>query len=225
MGLDELAARNDLSIVESEGLGSWKRIEASAWAFDKALKGQFKIGVVFDRDYFSDSEIYDISNKLERYFSPVHMHERKEIENYLLEPVPLEGAIRRALRDRNRRTGKNTKYEFDVTKELEAITDATREHVTSQLVAKRLDYKKAKGVNASTITNEVLEMVGSKWNSLETRIALVPGDEVLGKFRKRVQEEYSVNISDIKIIDEFRTDEIPTDLAKLLLDLNDFRKS
>lgn len=225
MGLDELAARNDLSIVESEGLGSWKRIEASAWAFDKALKGQFKIGVVFDRDYFSDSEIYDISNKLERYFSPVHMHERKEIENYLLEPVPLERAIRRALRDRNRRTGKNTKYEFDVTKELEAITDATREHVTSQLVAKRLDYKKAKGVNASTITNEVLEMVGSKWNSLETRIALVPGDEVLGKFRKRVQEEYSVNISDIKIIDEFRTDEIPTDLAKLLLDLNDFRKS
>ena len=225
MGLGELAAGNDLSIIESEGLGSWKKIEASAWAFEKALKDQFKIGVVFDRDYFSDSEIGDISSKLERHFSLVHMHERKEIENYLLEPDPLGRAIRNALRDRNRRTGEHVRYDFDVIEELEKITDGTKEYVISQLVAKRLDYEKAKGTNASTITNEVLEMVGSKWNSLDARIALVSGKEVLAKFRQRVKEKFAVNISDVRIIDEFRINEIPTDLAKLLLDMNDFRKS
>ena len=225
MGLIELAAGNDLSIVESEGLGSWKKIEASAWAFEKALKGQFRIGVIFDRDFFSDGEIGDISRKLERHFCFVHMHERKEIENYLLEPSPLDRAIRRALIDRNRRTGEDVKYDFDVIEELESITDATKENTISQLVAKRLDYEKAKGMNASTITNEVLEMVGSKWNSLDARMALVSGKEVLGRFRQRVQEKFAVNVSDVRIIDEFKINEIPTDLARLLLDMNDFRKS
>ena len=225
IGLGELAAGNGLSIIESEGLGSWKKIEASAWAFEKALKGQFRIGVVFDRDYFSNSEIGDISSKLERHFSLVHMHERKEIENYLLEPDPLDRAIRHALRDRNRRTGEHVEYDFDVVEVLERITDSIKEYVISQLVAKRLDYEKARGTNASTITNEVLEMVGSKWNSLDARIPLVSGKEVLGKFRQCVQQEFAVNISDVRIIDAFRINEIPTDLVKLLLDMNDFRES
>ena len=181
--------------------------------------------MVFDRDYFSDNEIGVITSKLERHFSLVHMHQRKEIENYLLEPEPLDRAIRRALRDRNRRTGEDVEYDFDVIEELEKITDTTKEYVISQLVAKRLDYEKAKGTNASTITNKVLEMVGSKWNLLSERMALVSGKEVLGKFRQRVQDKFAVNISDVKIIDEFRINEIPTDLAKLLLDMNEFRKS
>ena len=223
LGLSELASGNDLSIVESEGLGSWKKVEASAWSFKKALQGQFKIGVVFDRDFLSAEQVNEIQSRLSEHFWPVHIHARKEIENYLLNPAPLERAVRKAIRERARRAGEKQDYDLDMTRLLDEITDATRDEVTSQLIAKRIDYLKPSGKNSSTITNEVLETVRSKWTDLESRIELVPGKIVLARLRQKIRELHSVNISDIRIIDEFRSDEIPTELAKLLLDLNVFR--
>ena len=225
LGLVELASGNDITMIESEGFSSWKKIEASAWAFEKALQGQFRIGAVFDRDYFSKDEIENVLHKLSTRFPAVYIHERKEIENYMLVLDPLNRAIRKIIRERNRRVEvKKSVEEFDLVKELESITDEYKSYIVSQLVGKRSDFIKSTGKDTSTVTREILDYIEDKWMDLEARFVLVPGKKVLSKLREKLKACCYINLTDIRIIDEFRPDEVPQDLSRLLRNLDDFRK-
>ena len=224
LGFVELASGNDITMIESEGFSSWKKIEASAWAFEKALQGQFRVGAVFDRDYFSSDEIDDVLQKLSARFSDVYIHERKEIENYMLILDPLNRAIQKTIRERNRKmnTEKNVE-EFDVIKELESITEEYKFDIAAQIIGKHLDFTRSTGKDTSTIIKEVFDYIENMWMDLETRLVLVPGKKVLRRLRENLKTHYSINLTDIRIIDEFRSDEIPQDLTKLLRNLNVFR--
>ena len=224
LGFVELASGHDITMIESEGFSSWKKIEASAWAFEKALQGQFRIGAVFDRDYFSREEIGVVLQKLSARFPAVYIHERKEIENYMLVLDPLNRAIQKTIRERNRKMeAEENVEEFDVIKELESIPDEYKSDIVAQIIGKRLDFIRSTGKDISTVTREVLDYIENMWMDLETRLVLVPGKKVLRRLRENLQTHYSINLTDIRIIDEFRSDEIPQDLTRLLLNLNEFR--
>ena len=223
LGLVELASGNDITMIESEGFSSWKKIEASAWAFEKALQGQFRIGAVFDRDYFSNEEIEIVLQKLSIRFPAVYIHDRKEIENYMLVPGPLNRAIQKTIRERNRKMGIDNSGDFDVVQELISISDENKSDIMSQLIGKRSDFIRTTGKDTSTVTREVLDSVEDRWANLESRLALVPGKKVLRRLREKLKTHYSINLTDIRIIDEFRTDEIPADLVRLLRNLDTFR--
>ena len=223
LGLVELASGNDITMIESEGFSSWKKIEASAWAFEKALQGQFRIGAVFDRDYFSNEEIEVVLQKLSICFPAVYIHERKEIENYMLVPEPLNRAIQKTIRERNRKVGIDDPGDFDVAQELTSISDEYKSDVMSQLIGKRSDFIRTTRKDTSTVTREVLDSVEDRWENWETRLALVPGKKVLRRLREKLKAHFSINLTDIRIIDEFRTDEIPEDLVRLLKNLDAFR--
>ena len=175
LGLVELASGNDITMIESEGFSSWKKIEASAWAFEKALQGQFRIGAVFDRDYFSNEEIEIVLQKLSIRFPAVYIHDRKEIENYMLVPGPLNRAIQKTIRERNRKMGIDNPGDFDVVQELISISDENKSDIMSQLIGKRSDFIRTTGKDTSTVTREVLDSVEDRWANLESRLALVHG--------------------------------------------------
>ena len=223
LGLVELASGNDITMIESEGFSSWKKIEASAWAFEKALQGQFRIGAVFDRDYFSNEEIEIVLQKLSIRFPAVYIHDRKEIENYMLVPGPLNRAIQKTIRERNRKMGIDDPGDFDVAQDLALISNEYKSYIMSQLAGKRSDFIRKTGKDTSTVTREVLDSVEDKWTNLEDRLSLVPGKKVLGRLREKLNTHFSINLTDIRIIDEFRADEIPADLVRLLRKLDAFR--
>ena len=204
LDLPELAAGNGITMVESDGFSSWKRVEASAWAFERALEGQFKIGAVFDRDYYCEEEIESVRSKLAAHFDPIHIHRRKEIENYLLTPAPLGRAIEKAMKENARRTGKSSGASFDVVCELTQITDNYKSEITSQLIARRIDFLRKTGTDAAELSAEVIEHIEKCWNDLSDRLRLVPGKEVLKRLRDRLQEGWGVNVTDARIIGEFR---------------------
>ena len=223
LGYHQLAAGNDITPIESGGFGSWKKIEASAWAFERALHGQFRIGVLFDRDYFPDGEIEEVKRRLGEHFRPVHIHERKELENYLLSPEALDRAVQRVLRERARRTGEELPKGVDVVQLLEEITNGHKQSVTSQLIAKRSEFLRSTGIDMGTLAKEAMRDVDARWENLDSRLEIVSGKEVLKEFREQLSEQYSISLTDFRIIDEFRGEEVPEDLARFLAELEDFR--
>lgn len=91
------------------------------------------------------------------------------------------------------------------------------------MIAKRSNFHRATGVDLSTLAEDVMRDVEEKWESLESRLEVVSGKDVLKDLREQLSVRYSISLTDFKIIDEFREDEIPEDLARFLAALDKFR--
>jgi hypothetical protein len=224
--LQELAAGTDLTSLESGGFSSWERIRDLASGFETTLGVALHVGAVFDRDYWCQEEIENIKSELQRHLEFAHIHERKEVENYLLVPQVLERAITKAIRDRASRMGATPPdLKESVEKTLRKLTDPMKSMVQSQYIAKRVSYLRRTPKDESTITAETIEQFELRWLDLYTRMEIVPGKQVLALLREEVNRTYGVNLTDHRIVSEFATEEIPSDLMTLLGDLDAYRTS
>ena len=70
--------------------------------------------------------------------------------------------------------------------------------------------------DAATITMETIRWFDDAWNNIDTRLAIVHGKRTLRLLRTKVQELYSVNLTDFQIIDEFEEGEVPEDLISVI---------
>jgi hypothetical protein len=156
----------------------------------------------------------------------VHIHQRKEIENYLLDPLPLARAIRNAVSERSPEEGA-TIDESAVREMLVTLTDPLRESVLSQILARKTEYLRSVGskLDAASINEIVFREFETDWKSLDRRIEIVPGKDVLGSLREKLQERFAVSLSDYKIVDSFHRSEIQPDLAELFDELDTFRST
>ena len=110
---------------------------------------------------------------------------------------------------------------------LERITEPFRTSVLSQIVAHRIEYlrRKKSKLDSATITQTSVRQFEKEWTSLERRVEIVPGKDVLRILRDEVQEKYGVTLTNYRLVEGFRRVDIPSDLAALLTQLNDFRRS
>lgn len=223
LGLSELAAGNDLTIVVSGGFATWAKIKALAWGFKDALRVPIKVGAIFDRDYWSNEEIATICNELSQNLTFSHIHDRKEIENYLLVITVLERVLSKALTDKADITQNDSMVIEPISDVLDRLTSPLKSHLQAQYIDKRTEYLKRNKLDGATITKETIELFESKWDDLETRMGIVPGKEVLRLLRTELQQKYSINLTDYRIVDAFKQDEIPADLVNLLSQINNFR--
>lgn len=224
--LHELAAGTDLTSLESGGFSSWERIRDLASGFETTLGVALHVGAVFDRDYWCQEEIENIKSELKRHLEFAHIHERKEVENYLLVPPVLERAIIKAIRDRARRMEATApELRESVEKTLRNLTDPLKSLVQSQYIAKRVNYLRRTPRDESTITAETIENFEIRWADICTRMEIVPGKQVLALFRDEINRTYGVNLTDHRIVSEFTIEEIPSDLMTLLGDLDSYRTS
>lgn len=220
-----LATGNDLTVVESGGFSAWERVEATAWGLEQMLSGgALQIAAIFDRDYFAQEEIDHILGKLRQHLKLAHIHLRKEIENYLLVPWVLDRAFRKAVAERQHRSGIAVPIAESIPEMLERLTVPLRNKIQGQYVSKRTHYMGPRSSeDASVFAADTMEWFDAKWGDLNTRMEIVPGKEVLRSLREQLQMGYSVNLTDAKIIDEFRRNEIPGDMLTLLDLLENYR--
>lgn len=224
-GLTELASGIDFTPVESGGFANWERVRSLGWGMEKTLGKALRLGAVFDRDYWPDEELLSIIEELRQYLQFAEIHRRKEIENYLLVPAVLQRGIERSVADHARRRNEPVPEVWSVRDVLHEITKPSRNQIQGQLIAKRATYFQRTGKDQATIASDAISLFEEQWEDLDTRMAVVPGKETLAAFRKRVQEDYSITLTDFRIIDNFQRDEIPGDLLALLEQLEGFRQA
>lgn len=221
--LTDLASGNGITALESGGFSSWSRVQALAWGFRKTLGTELKVAAIYDRDYWCDEEINELVSSLNTEIQFAHIHQRKEIENYLLVPTVLERVVIRLITEKAMQDGMKEVPQVNVMDLLSSLTNEIKTDCQGQYVSRYCEYHRSSGRDQATLTSEALSRFESKWTTLDTRMILVPGKKVLKAFRQRCQSEWGITLTDIRIIDGFQRDEIPLDLIELLTALDAYR--
>lgn len=179
----------------------------------KTLVGpDVRLAVVLDRDYRSDEEVEALEATLKEEFVVAHVLRRKEIENYFL-TVDL---VKRALQAR----GDNGKHSTDegIAGLLTSVTDSLFTDTQSQYVARYSDFgtETRPGVDTATLNKEALERFQVRWETLDGRLELVSGKDVLREMNSALQKEGAKALTLPQLAAHMTRASIPHEISSLL---------
>ena len=225
LGFIELSSGAGVTPFESGGFSSWQRVRSLAWGIQNALGTDIRIGAVYDHDYWCDEQIQETLDDLRSHLFLAHIHQRKEIENYLLIPSVLERVLLSQVEDRNRRNGSHVVIQESIEEILDRISTSEKIPLQSQYVDKYVEYMKSKGSSddLSTLTAKTLDRFEKRWNDMAERMIIVGGKKSLKALRHQMSDTYQVSLTDVRIIDEFKETEIPDDLKQLIHLIDQYR--
>ena len=220
------ANRSDFAVVAIDGFNPRKMIDL-AEGVELTVGAKVLRAVILDRDYRSDDEVSQIEAALSKEASLVRVHPRKEIENYLLDPVVLTRAVQARITDRATRSGETPSACPDLLALLAQVSENLKSEVLAQFLAKRSDFMKRESphLDLATINQSTIVAFEDKWKDPESRLRIIPGKEVLARLNVRLQSLAHVSLSDLHIASSFRADEVPTDIVTLIEGLTDFQSA
>lgn len=225
LGKQEIANRSDFAVIPVEGFNPQKVHDFSK-GIELTLGGKLLKAVIFDRDYRSNDEVDKEIGQLKKGVEFAHIHSRKEIENYLLEPDAIERALLLRISEHNRRTDENINCEERVPDILESLTSGLKSRISGQFLSKRSAFEKAKspGLDQATINQRLLDEFEELWKYLPKRLEIVPGKEILSQLNQYLQNKYKVTLTASIIVTAMRQDEVPEEMRRLMENLDEFRK-
>lgn len=223
LGKQRVANRADFAVVQTEGFNP-KRAVDLAKGIDATIGEQVVRAVVLDRDYRSENEVADVKQELEKAGFLVHIHGRKELENYLLNPIVITRAVDVRLSEKARRSGDEKLAPPDIEGLLDEVTEELRHDVFAQLQARESEFMRriSPALDQATITADISKRFDLTWHQREGRLSLVPGKEVLARLNSRLQNIVGISVSDGQIAHQFQLDEVHQDIKNLVDKLTDF---
>ena len=225
LNLDQVANRSEFAVIPVEGFNSAK-IRDFLGGMETTLGNKVVGGVIFDRDYRSAGECKKEMELLSRSCSFAWIHDRKELENFLLIPEALEVAVKRRIDDRNKRTNVSTDTDIKMREFLLNLTEPFRHRVQARYLARRRSFEKVKGpaLDDSTVEEQLLREFEDAWGDLESRLLLVPGKEVLANLNTYLQSHFGISITSSLVVDCCPIELVPAEMKSLLKALDDFRQ-
>jgi putative AbiEii toxin of type IV toxin-antitoxin system len=168
-----VANRSDFAVIPAQGFNPHKVSNISE-GIELTLGTTLLKAVIFDRDYRSSDEVTTVLNQLGKVAYVAHIHVRKEIENYLLDPGAINRALQRRIAEHNRRTDETIVCNENAETMLESLTGALKTKVSGQFLSKRSLYEKSKnpGLDQATINQQLLDEFEEIWKSLSRRLEL-----------------------------------------------------
>lgn len=220
-----VANRSDFAVIPVEGFNPTK-VRDFIQGIEITLGVKILAGSIFDRDYRTPEECRKEITILSKYCAFVHIHERKELENFLLVPEPLRRAIERRMSEQAKRTGADLSLEDDVTELITHLTESMRLRIEARYLTKRRLFEKsrAKGLDDSTIDERLMSEFDEDWRNQDTRCLLIPGKEVLAELNTYIQNKYGITISPTLIISCFVKAEVPDEMVTIIKEIEEFRK-
>jgi len=213
-GNNEIATGGDLSWFESGGFSSWESIKSFAMMIEKTVDERLSICTIYDRDFFCDAELGKIQDELEKVGVIAIFHRVKEIENYLLVPDYISHACKKY--------GKIISPDL-ILDMIDRITAKMKADIQGQYIAKRYEFFRKIGIDMSSISADALKEFEIVWNTIDSRIKIVPGKEVLGRLREELQSVYSCTITDSKIIESINKSNATKEILELMAAVEKFR--
>src|SRR5690606_15674776 len=100
-----------------------------------------------------------------------HIHQRKEIENYLLVPEAISRCVQNKLRDREKRGSKVKIFDEDVGQLIREITEQMKAEIFGQFSAKAVDQIRElnKHYDSATLQAKAHQLFEDAWKDPEKR--------------------------------------------------------
>lgn len=226
LGVRSVAMRSEFAVVPTEGFNPQKA-KSFAEGVQATISSTISSAVIFDRDYKSESEVETELSDLNKFCEFAHIHHKKELENFLLVPNALSNAINHRIKESSIRSGTQPELFEGIDDLLESITNSMKSDVQAQLLTRQLPVAKRikQSYDNTTLISEILSNFDISWNSLETRLDLVSGKELLSKLNTHIQKDFGVTITPTLIIEMMTIEEIPLEMKKLIESLERFALS
>ncbi len=162
---------------------------------------------ILDRDYYTKDVIEKRLKEAETRNVKLHIWARKEIENYLIAPKAISRII-------NRETildvcADKSRIIEQIEKICNDLYNDTFDCIATQIsYANSREYQKA---NSKTRT-----IMDEYWKSIDGKLTLVSGKEVLKRLSAWSQENYHVSLNSEKIAKEMKEEEILPEMKKVI---------
>ncbi|MDE3068949.1 MAG: hypothetical protein KGJ60_15560, partial [Verrucomicrobiota bacterium] len=167
-----------------------------------------------------------ITTDLERFCRHAVVHERKELENFLLDPRPIERAIKKRVKERQHFDPNSPLFNEDVGTLLMQIADGFKNLVQARIVSARQQFERDSRttLNPVTISEAAMNEFDQKWATVEQRMKIVPGKEVFSGLNAHLQAKYKISLNPIFVVESFLREEISPQVAALLYKLDEIRR-
>lgn len=224
LGLDAVANRSDFAVVRLEGFNPQK-VKDFAGGMESTLGAKLLKVVVFDRDFRCDAEVAQITSELERFCWHAVVHDRKELENFLLQPQAIERAIIKRIAERRRDERSDASLDEDVLTLLMRLADGFKNLVQARIVSAQQQFERTRrsASDPVTISQAAMDEFDRKWATPEGRLAMVPGKELFSALNAHLQEAYHIAISPSLVVECFQRDQVAAQLRALLEKLDQLR--
>jgi energy-coupling factor transporter ATP-binding protein EcfA2 len=221
LGFRNFETETSVTIVPLGGFSHRERIADASWTFEKVLRADIAIAAVLDRDYRCNEEIEQIKAGVPASIPNFFIFDRKEMENYLLEPKAITAAINERLS--TVRSGCHSDLALaDVEMILNAVAENSKSALLSQIAAHRVRFFEGRTRNdASTVFNEAIAYLDSRWTTLEKKMTVVAGKQFLSSLNTLLQAQYRISITASQIIKNLAPPYDP-DLVRILQALDSF---
>jgi predicted ATP-dependent endonuclease of OLD family len=226
LGYQDVANRADFAVIPANGFNP-TMVQNFKSGIESTLGKSISSAIIFDRDYRTQDEVDTLIGSFSKFSTLQHVHRRKEIENYLLDPVVLQKAVDRRVKERATRAGVAAQSIVQVDTMLDDIYESMRSKILSQYLPNGVDFLKNKNpsLDKSTLTQKVLDEFESRWSQPKGRIELVPGKEVLAELNAKLQGILGISVTAVAIMSEMSASEVPLEIRDLLKNIDLFRTS
>jgi predicted ATP-dependent endonuclease of OLD family len=224
LGRIQVANRSEFAVIPVEGFQPHS-VKNFASGMEATLGCGVLKAVIFDRDYRASADVNKITHELERFCAFAVIHERNEIENFLLVPSAISRAIANVAAKIAERTGKVIAVAESVDELLAELAESFRHNIFGQYCARRREWIKRQqpGLDEATITAQLAKDFEAEWSDFEKRMRLVPGKDMLAALNTHLQNQYGITLTRQAILDSFGQAEVPLEMAALIEKLQAFR--
>jgi hypothetical protein len=103
------------------------------------------------------------------------------------------------------------------------LTEPVKAAIQGKYLGCRWDWLRSSGRDIGSVNGEAIEWFDERWKTLEARLEIVPGKEILGALRERVKAKTGITLTDNRILAAVNKEDVPIDMASIVRTLEDFR--
>jgi hypothetical protein len=172
-----------------------------------AFGDEIRTYCLLDRDYHSDEEVAARQKEATARGVELHVWHRKEIENYLLDPIVIHRLLGKRL------SGSALPSVSEVEERILSACDDELEVVIYGTAEVLLTKNRGLGIGAHKMAKEQVEAV---WGDPARRVAMAPGKAVLGRLSHWCQKNYGASFGAPAVARNFHTHEISSEVRLVL---------